>query len=137
MQKILGFIVILFFLQLFVLIQVGSYFGGFNTLLAVFFTTFVGVVLLKSRFKVLLSQLQSGVFDIQLTFLPLAGFLFLFPGFISDILALLLLVPSVQIRFQNYYSQKQSKPSDGYTKGQTIDGEFTEIRPEDENEKLK
>lgn len=137
MQKILGFIVILFFLELFVLIQVGSYFGGFNTLLAVFFTTFVGVVLLKSRFKVLLSQLQSGVFDIQLIFLPLAGFLFLFPGFISDVLALLLLIPSVQIRFQNYYSQKQSKTSDGYTKGQTIDGEFTEIRPEDENAKLK
>lgn len=137
MQKILGFIVILFFLEIFVLIQVGSHFGGFNTLLAVFFTTFVGVVLLKSRFKVLLSQLQSGVFDIQLIFLPLAGFLFLFPGFISDVLALLLLIPSVQIRFQNYYSQKQSKTSDGYTKGQTIDGEFTEIRPEDENEKLK
>lgn len=139
MHKIITFIVLLFILELLVLIEVGSAIGGFNTLMALFVSTFVGVSLIKSRFKALVAQLQSGVFDVQMLFLPLSGFLFLFPGFISDIIALLLLIPSVQIKAKTYYSRRQEskRADDGYCGGKTIDGEFTVLNEENDREKLK
>ena len=105
----------------------------------------IGAVIIKRCFKRVMEQLQQGVVDIKIIFLPLSGFLFLFPGFISDVLALLLLLPFIQSKCAKVYSSKsgsgtsfafRSSTSDGFTdvfsKGRTIDGTATVVQDEKE-----
>ena len=70
--------------------------------------------------------------DISIIWLPLAGFLFIFPGFISDVLALILLVPPVHSFVGDAYKRSHSQTH--YTsdyketnhKGRTIEGTAVE-----------
>lgn len=145
MQKLFLTLVILFVLEILLLIQIGGYIGGFNVIFLMFAMMVIGAVIIKRCFKRVMEQLQHGVVDIKIIFLPLSGFLFLFPGFISDILALLLLLPFVQSKCAKVYSSKsgsgtsfafRSSTSDGFTdvfsKGRTIDGTATVVQDEKE-----
>lgn len=145
MQKLFLTLVILFVLEILLLIQIGGYIGGFNVIFLMFAMMVIGAVIIKRCFKRVMEQLQQGVVDIKIIFLPLSGFLFLFPGFISDILALLLLLPFVQSKCSKVYSSKsgsgtsfafRSSTSDGFTdvfsKGRTIDGTATVVQDEKE-----
>lgn len=145
MQKLFLTLVILFVLEILLLIQIGGYIGGFNVIFLMFAMMVIGAVIIKRCFKRVMEQLQQGVVDIKIIFLPLSGFLFLFPGFISDVLALLLLLPFVQSKCAKVYSSKsgsgtsfafRSSTSDGFTdvfsKGRTIDGTATVVQDEKE-----
>lgn len=145
MQKLFLTLVILFVLEILLLIQIGGYIGGLNVIFIMFAMMVIGAVIIKRCFKRVMEQLQHGVVDIKIIFLPLSGFLFLFPGFISDILALLLLLPFVQSKCSKVYSSKsgsgtsfafRSSTSDGFTdvfsKGRTIDGTATVVQDEKE-----
>ena len=145
MQKIFLSLVILFVLEILLLIQIGGYIGGLNVIFLLFVMMVIGAVIIKRCFKRVMEQLQQGVVDIKIIFLPLSGFLFLFPGFISDVLALLLLLPFVQSKCAKVYSSKsgsgtsfafRSSTSDGFTdvfsKGRTIDGTATVVQDEKE-----
>lgn len=145
MQKLFLTLVILFVLEILLLIQIGGYIGGLNVIFIMFAMMVIGAVIIKRCFKRVMEQLQHGVVDIKIIFLPLSGFLFLFPGFISDILALLLLLPFVQSKCAKVYSSKsgsgtsfafRSSTSDGFTdvfsKGRTIDGTATVVQDEKE-----
>ena len=145
MQKIFLSLVILFVLEILLLIQIGGYIGGLNVIFLMFAMMVIGAVIIKRCFKRVMEQLQQGVVDIKIIFLPLSGFLFLFPGFISDVLALLLLLPFVQSKCAKVYSSKsgsgtsfafRSSTSDGFTdvfsKGRTIDGTATVVQDEKE-----
>ena len=145
MQKIFLSLVILLVLEILLLIQIGGYIGGLNVIFLMFAMMVIGAVIIKRCFKRVMEQLQQGVVDIKIIFLPLSGFLFLFPGFISDVLALLLLLPFVQSKCAKVYSSKsgsgtsfafRSSTSDGFTdvfsKGRTIDGTATVVQDEKE-----
>lgn len=145
MQKLFLTLVILFVLEILLLIQIGGYIGGLNVIFIMFAMMVIGAVIIKRCFKRVMEQLQQGVVDIKIIFLPLSGFLFLFPGFISDVLALLLLLPFVQSKCAKVYSSKsgsgtsfafRSSTSDGFTdvfsKGRTIDGTATVVQDEKE-----
>ena len=145
MQKLFLTLVILFVLEILLLIQIGGYIGGLNVIFIMFAMMVIGAVIIKRCFKRVMEQLQRGVVDIKIIFLPLSGFLFLFPGFISDVLALLLLLPFVQSKCAKVYSSKsgsgtsfafRSSTSDGFTdvfsKGRTIDGTATVVQDEKE-----
>ena len=145
MQKLFLTLVILFVLEILLLIQIGGYIGGFNVIFLMFAMMVIGAVIIKRCFKRVMEQLQQGVVDIKIIFLPLSGFLFLFPGFISDVLALLLLLPFIQSKCAKVYSSKsgsgtsfafRSSTSDGFTdvfsKGRTIDGTATVVQDEKE-----
>ncbi|MBQ9221371.1 MAG: FxsA family protein [Succinivibrio dextrinosolvens] len=145
MQKLFLTLVILFVLEILLLIQIGGYIGGLNVIFIMFAMMVIGAVIIKRCFKRVMEQLQHGVVDIKIIFLPLSGFLFLFPGFISDVLALLLLLPFVQSKCAKVYSSKsgsgtsfafRSSTSDGFTdvfsKGRTIDGTATVVQDEKE-----
>ncbi|SFJ76021.1 FxsA family protein [Succinivibrio dextrinosolvens] len=147
MQKLFLTLVILFVLEILLLIQIGGYIGGLNVIFIMFAMMVIGAVIIKRCFKRVMEQLQHGVVDIKIIFLPLSGFLFLFPGFISDILALLLLLPFVQSKCSKVYSSKsgsgtsfafKSSNSDAFTdvfsKGRTIDGTATVVQ--DDHEEL-
>lgn len=141
MKKFFLIMFLCFVLELFVIIKVGSVIGGFNTILLMFVLMVVGCVLIKLRFKKIMEIMQTqGVVDFKLILLPLAGFLFLFPGFISDILGLLLLLPPVQSKAEKVYrnsthssqfSWQSSSETGSFSKGRVIDA--TVIHDEDEN----
>lgn len=146
MQKLFLTLVILFVLEILLLIQIGGYIGGLNVIFIMFAMMVIGAVIIKRCFKRVMEQLQHGVVDIKIIFLPLSGFLFLFPGFISDILALLLLLPFVQSKCSKVYSSKsgsgtsfafKSSNSDTFTdvfsKGRTIDGTATVVQDDHED----
>lgn len=88
-------------LELYVLILVGSEIGALATIGLVFLSMMAGLALLKARGAHLLARFQEGaaqgrippnpVFDTLC--LMAAGWLFIFPGFVSDAIALALLLP--------------------------------------------
>lgn len=107
MQKILLSLVVFFVLELAVIIEVGSSIGAVNTILVMFLMMVLGVFLIKLRFRQAMDGLRNGTVDTSVFFLPLAGFLFLFPGFISDLLGLLLLIPRIQTGCVRYYNKNR------------------------------
>lgn len=133
MARFILLFALFFVVELVVLIQIGSAIGALQCISLMFAAMVLGAVLVKLRAKALMTQMQeSRNVNIKLLWLPLAGFLFIFPGFISDILAVLVLLPPVENflvrRFTGHF--KISSHSFSFTKeefhqGRTIDGECT------------
>ena len=88
-------------LELYVLIKVGEQIGALATLGLVVLSTMAGLWLLRLRGAHIMRRFQEGaeqgrippnpVFDTLC--LMAAGWLFIFPGFVSDVLALILIFP--------------------------------------------
>lgn len=89
------------FLEFYVLIQVGKELGFFSTLGLLIVSAWFGYLLIRTRGLVLLYQLQSGLLQGQTpqkdvvrgVLVLIAGLLFIIPGFISDAIALVFLMP--------------------------------------------
>ena len=117
MPRVVLFFLLFFVLELFVLITIGSRIGALMTISLMFLAMVIGGVLIKFRARSLIQTLQSGdgrkVLEgkVSLLMLPLAGILFIIPGFISDILAVLILIPGLDkliaslfiVKFSNVY----------------------------------
>jgi UPF0716 protein FxsA len=137
MKNIFLALFVLFILELIVLIQVGSALGALTTITIMFVAMVIGSFLVKMRFAQIVNQIREQQrLDLSIFWIPLAGFLFIFPGFISDILALLLLLPPLQnfigksyahkhpnnfSYHESYYSYTQ-KPDEPQKQGRVIDG---------------
>lgn len=88
-------------LELWVLIQVGKEIGALATVALVFLSAVVGLFLLRLRGLHVAKSLQADLAAGRLPANPLidafcltaAGCLFIFPGFVSDALAILLIIP--------------------------------------------
>ena len=147
MQKIFLSLILFFVLELIVIIEVGSSIGALNTIFVMFLMMILGVVLIKMRFRQAIEGLKNGTVDTSVFFLPLAGFLFLFPGFISDIIGLLLLIPRIQTRCVRFYNDKRDdsefftftkkESDDFFHKGNTIDGTAEHVDNDDENKSIR
>ncbi|MBQ9275432.1 MAG: FxsA family protein [Succinivibrio sp.] len=91
------FFMAFFIIELMVIIEVGSRIGALSTLLLLLISASAGCLMVRSRFRQIFQSAASlNVNNLSLLWLPLSGFLFLFPGFISDLMAFALLVPQVQ-----------------------------------------
>ncbi len=92
--------------ELYVLIQVGSVIGALPTILLTIATALLGAALMRSQGLMTLQQLQVGLAMgqpverevIRAGLIVAGGMLLLIPGFITDALGLLLLLPPVQDR---------------------------------------
>ena len=134
MRRFLPWFVLLFpALELWVLIQVGKEIGALATVGLVIVSVFVGFGLLRLRgvqiARTMQAELAAGRLPsgqiIDTFCLMIAGWLFIFPGFVSDALALLLIVPGVRqlllslavskLRAQGFQSQSMQfeSSSDG------------------------
>ncbi len=84
---------------------VGKYVGGWMLLLWFVMAFMVGRQIMRGATKVIMPQMQSGLTaDLNNNVLAafcqaLAGFLFIIPGVLTDILAILLLLPPIQKLF--------------------------------------
>lgn len=113
---------ILFFLlwpllEFYVLVRVGIRFGAMNTIFALILAGVLGAGLARSQGKYVLAKMQNSLSQGQLptrqalhgAFIFFAGVLFLIPGFISDIVAFLLILPGSRHLLVSWVSKRLSR----------------------------
>ena len=105
MRYFLLFLFIFPFVEIYILIVVGSYIGPSNALIWVFFTAIVGIYLLRNQglSKLINIRANSQTFEptannfLKTLFSPIGGFFLLIPGFLTDLIGLMILTPITRI----------------------------------------
>ena len=120
-------------LEIYLLIEVGEHVGALNTVALIFLTAIIGLYFAKHQG---MQTLKSGMINMYQNKMPLyeimsgasialAAFLLIIPGFITDFIGFLLLVPFTRKFFFNLALRKKNK-NDNYSQNKTIDGEIIE-----------
>ena len=122
-------------------IEIGSIIGSFYTIMLIFVTAIVGVFFVRqqgiSTFQKLTSQLQNLETPVQTMFeglvILISGILLITPGFFTDALGFLGLIPFSRIIFiklvASYILSRYGKQNN--QNENTIEGEFIDIDEED------
>ena len=141
MGLLLLLLVIVPIIEIYLFIKVGLYIGAFNTILLILLTAIIGIMYARYEgFNTLrsgMSQLiknQMPVYEIiSGAALAFAALLLILPGFATDVIGLLLILPPTRKLFfkkvSNNYSDKNNKKQD------FINGKFEDIE-DDDNEKI-
>jgi UPF0716 protein FxsA len=98
------------FAEIYLLLQVGGIIGALPTIFLIVFTALLGAFLLKQqglatfqRFQLSLAQGEVPAYEIiEGPIILLGGLLLLTPGFITDILGFICLVPSLRRKIAQY-----------------------------------
>ena len=125
------FFIILFvpLVEIYLFIQIGGQIGAFNTILVILLTAVVGVYFVRLQG---LSTLKSGVTQLYKNKIPvyeiisgaalaLAALLLIIPGFATDIIGFLLILPITRNIIFKYLSKKYTKEK---IKDDLIEGEY-------------
>ena len=99
------FLIIFPFIEIYTLIAIGGSIGAFNTMLWIFFSGIMGLYLLRNQGLKTLLDIKSkrSVFEpsadnfLKTIFTPIGGFFLLIPGFITDVIGILILLPITRI----------------------------------------
>ena len=99
------FLIIFPFIEIYILIVTGGSIGAFNTVLWIFFSGIMGLYLLRNQgLKTLLDiRSKKSVFEptadnfLKTIFTPIGGFFLVIPGFITDVIGILVLLPVTRI----------------------------------------
>jgi len=131
------------YIEISIFIQVAHIFGVLLTLVLVIFTSVIGMSLVRNQgFKnLMLMQQKMAAGESPAAELIIAGLLLLLPGFFTDFLGLLLLLPPVQklltVRLMPHLRFSRM-PGGGFSAGtqggQTFDGEYQ--RKDDQRDRL-
>lgn len=138
--------IILPIIEISIFIQIGSFLGTFNTVLLIFLTAALGIYFVKqqglSAFQKITYELQNQQIPMQGMFdglvILIAGILLITPGFLTDVLGFLCLMPMTRYYLLNIIKNVLSKRYRNMHNKQkkdvqkTIDGEYIEINEEDE-----
>ena len=119
-------------LEIYLLIEVGGQVGALNTVALIFFTAIIGLYFAKHQG---LKTLKSGMINLYQNKIPvyemmsgasiaLAAFLLIVPGFFTDFIGFLLLVPFTRRILFNLTLKKTKKNNKSENK--IIDGEIIE-----------
>lgn len=118
--------------ELYLLIRVGAIAGIVNTLVALLIAAALGIRIVQSGSWGVLQQVQTsiqrgeppmqGVLDSAVV--TLGGVLLIVPGFISDLLALLCLLPFTRRYLTDYLASRGSPAGPTTCRPDVIEGEF-------------
>ena len=120
-------------LEIYLMIKVGAQVGALNTVALIFLTAIIGLYFAKHQG---LQTLKSGMINLYQNKMPvyemmsgasiaLAALLLIVPGFFTDFLGFLLLVPFTRKILFNLALNKKAKERNE-SQNKTIDGEITE-----------
>ena len=139
MNTVLILIIGIPLIEIYLFIKIGSQIGAFNTVLLILTTAIAGVA--YARYEGF-NTLKSGMSQLIKNEIPIyeiisgatlafAAFLLIFPGFATDILGILLVIPITRKLILGIFinKKKYEKKSE---KGNYIDGEFEEIKDDDD-----
>ena len=123
-------------LEIFIMIKIGGKFGAFNTIALIFLTAIIGVYF--ARFQGI-QTLKSGMVSLYQNKIPacellsgasiaIAALLLIVPGFFTDFIGFLLLIPFTRRIIFNIALKKSGVNVDN--KKNTIDGEIVDKKDE-------
>ena len=139
MNTVLILIIGIPLIEIYLFIKIGSHLGAFNTVLLILTTAIAGVAYaryegfntLKSGMRQLIKN-EIPIYEIiSGATLAFAAFLLIFPGFATDILGILLVIPITRRLILGIFinKKKYEKKSE---KKIYIDGEFEELGKDDD-----
>ena len=128
-------------IEIYLFIKIGSQIGAFNTVLLIITTAIVGVA--YARYEGF-NTLKSGIRQIVKNELPVyeiisgatlafAAFLLILPGFATDAIGILLIIPLTRKIFLNKFVKKNKNGYDKKEKNNNfIEGEYEDINENDD-----
>ena len=124
------------------MIKIGGVIGAFNTIFLIFFTAITGIFFARmggiNAIKSGLTQIIKNEIPIYEIFsgaaLAFAALLLIIPGFLTDFIGFLLIVPFTRKMFINAISGNFKRNNN--FKKDFVEGEFEEIKKNDENNKI-
>jgi len=139
MNAVVLFIIGIPVIEIYLLIKVGGIIGALNTIFLIFFTAITGVYFAKIEG---LSALKSGFYQLVRNKIPVyeiisgavlafAALLLIIPGFLTDIVGFLLIMPITRKFFIKFISSKFNNKK---SNKDIIEGSFEE-NTQDDNEK--
>ena len=125
-------------IEIYLFIKIGSQIGAFNTVLLILITAVVGVAYVRYEG---FNTLKSGIGQLVKNELPIyeilsgatlgiAAFLLILPGFATDIMGVLLVVPFTRKLILKRFIKKQKNKMD--KKEDYIDGDYEDITKNDD-----
>ena len=139
MHIVLLFIIGIPLIEIYLMIKIGGAIGAFNTIFLIFFTAITGIYFAKLEG---LNAIRSGINQLVKNKVPIyeiisgatlafAALLLIIPGFLTDCVGFLLIIPITRKFFVNsLFSKFNNKKSDE----DIIEGSFEENK-EDDNDK--
>ena len=129
MNTLLLIILFVPLVEIYLFIQIGGLIGAFNTILIILLTAVVGIFFVRLQG---LSTLKSGVSQIYKNQVPIyeimsgaalaiAATLLIIPGFATDVLGFLLIIPLTRNIILSYLGRKYTKEK---IKDDLIEGEY-------------
>ena len=131
MKSLILLIIIIPLVEIFIMIKVGHVVGAFNTILLIAFTAFAGIYYAKLEG---LSTLKAGLNQLVKNEIPayelmsgaaiaIGALLLIFPGFLTDLIGLILIVPYTRkLLFSSTISKfKKKKFTSDYIEGESSD----------------
>ena len=139
MKTIILSIIFIPIIEIYLFIKIGSQIGAFNTISLIFITAVVGILYaryeglntFKSGFAQLIKNEIPAYELISGAAIAFAALLLIIPGFATDFIGFLLIVPFTRKIILNQLSKKISK--NNIKKKDFIEGEFEDI--EDDNDR--
>ena len=139
MHIVLLFIIGIPLIEIYLMIKIGGIIGAFNTIFLIFFTAVTGIYFAKLEG---LNALKSGFGQLIKNEIPIyemisgaalafAALLLIFPGFLTDFVGFLLIIPFTRKFFIKIISSKFKKKKNN---SDFIEGDFEEVNDNNKKE---
>ena len=138
MNAVIIFIIGIPLVEIYLMIKIGSVIGAFNTIFLIFFTAVTGIFFarlegfraLKSGFQQLVKN-EIPIYEIiSGAALAFAALLLIIPGFLTDLLGFLLILPVTRkILIKNISSKYKNKVNNN-----VVEGDYYEENKQEDNE---
>ena len=138
MNSVLLSIILVPIVEIYLFIKIGAKIGAFSTILLIFITAITGIIYaryeglntLRSAYSQMIKQETPAYEIISGAAIAFAALLLIIPGFATDIIGFLIILPITRKLILGKVSTKiKKKKSD---KNNFIDGEFEDIEDDDE-----
>ena len=127
-------------LEIFLMIKVGEQIGALNTLTLIFLTAIVGIYFAKMQG---IQTMKTGIANLYQNKIPvyemisgasiaIAALLLIIPGFFTDFLGFMLLVPITRKIMISFFFVKKRGVNTNLKDSKTLDGEIVEDKKKDE-----
>jgi UPF0716 protein FxsA len=142
MNAAILFIIGIPLIEIYLMIKVGGVIGAFNTIFLIFFTAITGIYFaklegintLKNGFAQLVKN-EIPVYEmISGAALAFAAILLIFPGFLTDVVGFLLIIPATRRILIKTISSKFNKNKKNMSN--VVEGDFEEAKEDDNDSKL-
>ena len=138
MNSVLLSIILVPIVEIYLFIKIGAKIGAFNTILLIFITAITGIIYaryeglntLRSAYSQMIKQETPAYEIISGAAIAFAALLLIIPGFATDIIGFLIILPITRKLILGKVSTKIKKRKSD--KNNFIDGEFEDIEDDDE-----